>query len=489
MASTQLDLDVLIVGAGISGINAAYRLQTDGPANSRYAIFEARHDLGGTWDFFRYPGIRSDSDIYTFGFSWKPWHKPETVAQGADIKSYMTEAVRETGIDTHIRYHHRVVAADWHSKDQCWEVRYEVGDGAAAAATTQTLRTRFILLGTGYYDYDTPMKAAIPGIDNFAGKVIHPQFWPEDYDYTDKHMVVIGSGATAITVVPAVSARVQHVTMLQRSPTYIMPIPKQSLAARFLFALLPRFLAHRLNRSLWIAQSYVMIYFCRLFPNVARALIRSVNRRLLPKSVSIDPHFSPAYKPWQQRLCASMDGDIFAAIRCGKASIVTDHIETVTATSIKLKSGAELHPDVIVTATGLGLRFAGGMQISIDGAPFDVTQKFIYRASMLQDLPNLVYVVGYENASWTLGADCAAKVLVRVVNELKAGGNTSATPRLANPDAMQVRPLLNLGSTYLQKANTVFPKGGTGAWAPRSTYLADLYKATYGDLKSEMEIV
>ncbi|KAF1736256.1 FAD-containing monooxygenase EthA [Beauveria bassiana] len=484
MASTELDLDVLIVGAGISGINAAYRLQTDGPkGGSRYAILEARHSLGGTWDFFRYPGIRSDSDIYTFGFSWKPWHKPETVAQGADIKSYMTEAVQETGIDRHIRYRHRVVAANWTSRDQCWEVSVDA-DGAP-----QTLRTRYMLLGTGYYDYDTPMKAMIPGIDNFAGKVIHPQFWPQDYDYSDKHMVVIGSGATAITVVPAVAEKVKHVTMLQRSPTYIMPIPKQSLAAKWLFALLPQFLAHSLNRSLWIVQSYIMIYFCRLFPNVARALIRTVNRRLLPKSVSIDPHFSPKYLPWQQRLCASMDGDIFAAIRSGKASVVTDHIDTVTADAIKLKSGASLHPDVIVTATGLGLRFAGGIAISVDGEPFDITSKFIYRASMLQDLPNLVYVVGYENASWTLGADCAAKVLVRLVNELKASGKTSATPRLANPEKMEVKPLLNLGSTYLKNANKVFPKGGTGAWAPRSTYLADLYKATYGDLNSEMEIV
>ncbi|KAJ4163592.1 hypothetical protein LMH87_005312 [Akanthomyces muscarius] len=483
MASTELDLDVLIVGAGISGINAAYRLQTEGPKGSRYAIFEARHSLGGTWDFFRYPGIRSDSDIYTFGFSWKPWHKPETVAQGADIKKYMTEAVQETGIDKHMRYHHRVVSADWSSQDQCWDVSYEA-DGEA-----KTLRTRFILLGTGYYDYDTPMKALIPGIDNFAGKVIHPQFWPEDYDYSDKHMVVIGSGATAVTVVPAVSEKVQHVTMLQRSPTYIMPIPKQSPAAKWLFRLLPRFIAHRLNRTLWIVQSYIMIFFCRLFPNVARALIRAVNRRLLPKSISIDPHFSPAYKPWQQRLCASMDGDIFAALRSGKASIVTDHIETVTKDTIKLKSGAELHPDVIVTATGLGLRFAGGMKISLDGKPFDITQKFIYRAAMLQDLPNLVYVVGYENASWTLGADCAAKVLVRLVSELKAAGKTSGTPRLENPEKMEVRPLLNLGSTYLKNANSVFPKGGTGAWAPRTTYLQDLYKATYGNLASEMEIV
>ncbi|KAJ6782104.1 hypothetical protein PWT90_08393 [Aphanocladium album] len=484
MASTQLDFDVLIIGAGISGINAAYRLQTEGPKGSRYAIFEARDNLGGTWDFFRYPGIRSDSDIFTFGFAWKPWQKPETVARGEDIRSYMKEAVEETGIDKHIRYRTRVESANWLSGDQCWEVVVQTADGAS-----QTFRTRFMVFGTGYYDYDTPMKAKIPGIDNFEGKVIHPQFWPEDYDYTGKHMVVVGSGATAITVVPAVSDRVQHVTMLQRSPTYIMPIPKQSLSAKYLFYLLPRSLAHTLNRAIYIAQSYVMIFFCRWFPSLARSLIRRVNRGLLPKSVPVDPHFTPAYKPWEQRLCATMDGDIFAAIRKGKASVVTDHIETITKDTIKLKSGAELHPDVIVTATGLGLRFAGNIKLSVDGERYDATQKFIYRASMIQDLPNTLFIVGYENASWTLGADCAAKVLVRLTNEFATSGKTSFTPRLANPEKMQVRPLLNLGSTYLKNANQVFPKGGTGAWAPRSTYLQDYYTASYGDLKTNLEVV
>lgn len=483
MAATQLDFDVLIVGAGISGINSAYRLQTEGPKGTRYAIFDARDNLGGTWDFFRYPGIRSDSDIFTFGFSWKPWNKPETIAFGADIRSYMKEAVQETGIDKHMRMRHRVQTANWLPQEQCWEV------GVDADGAPQTYRARFLVFGTGYYDYDTPMKAKIPGIENFQGKVIHPQFWPEDYDYSNKHMVVIGSGATAVTIVPAVSESVKHVTMLQRSPTYIMPIPRQSFSAKYLGWLMPRFLAYRLNRALYITQSYIMIFFCRWFPSVARSLIRSVNRRLLPKSVPVDPHFTPLYKPWEQRLCASMDGDIFAAMRSGKASVVTDHIETVTNDTIKLKSGAELHPDVIVTATGLGLRFAGNIQLSIDGKRYDATEKFVYRAGMLQDLPNTVFVVGYDNASWTLGADCAAKLLVRLVNELKASGNLSATPRLANADKMEILPILNLTSTYLKNASSVFPRAGKGAWAPRSTYLQDLYKASYADLKSEMEIV
>lgn len=483
MASTKLDFDVLVVGAGISGINAAYRLQTEAPKGTTYAVFEARDTLGGTWDFFKYPGIRSDSDIFTFGFSWKPWVKGETIAQGADIKAYMDEAAHETGIDRHIRYRHRVNAANWSPQTQCWELTVD------ADGKQQTFRSRFMLLGTGYYNYDTPLQSKIPGIDNFAGKVIHPQFWPEDYDYTDKHMVVIGSGATAVTIVPAVSEKVQHVTMLQRSPTYIMPLPRHSKLTGLLFAVLPRFLAHRLNRAIWIFQSYVMIFFCRAFPVIARALIRRVNRALLPKSVPVDPHFTPRYNPWQQRLCASMDGDIFAAMRKGKASVVTDHIETITKDTIKLKSGAELHPDVIVTATGLGLRFAGGMAITVDGKPFDITQKFIWRACMLQDLPNVIYVVGYENASWTLGADCAALVLTRLLNELKKNGKTSATPRLENPAEMKERPLLNLESSYLKNANLTFPKGGTGVWSPRSTYLQDLYRAKYGDLSTGLEVV
>lgn len=484
MDASQLDFDVLVVGAGISGINAAYRVQTAGPKGTRYAVFEGRGSLGGTWDFFRYPGIRSDSDIFTFGFSWKPWNKAETVAQGADIKAYMEEATREAGIDKHIRYHHKVTAANWSSQDQCWEVTVDVGGDEV-----HHYRTRFMLLGTGYYNYDTPLESKIPGLKNFGGKVIHPQFWPEDYDYTDKHMVVIGSGATAITVVPAVSEKVQHVTMLQRSPTYIMPLPRYSKVTGLLQAILPRFIANRISRAIWIFQSYVMILFCRAFPTIARFLIRKVNKALLPKTVPVDPHFTPSYNPWEQRLCASMDGDIFAAIRKGKASVVTDHIENITKDTIKLKSGAELHPDVIVTATGLGLRFAGGMNVTVDSKPFDITQKFIWRCSMLQDLPNIVYVVGYENASWTLGADCAAQVLVRLLNELKNNNKTSITPRLENPEKMTVKPLLSLGSSYLKNANTVFPKGGTGIWRPRATYLEDLYSAKYGDLTQGAEFV
>ncbi|KJZ73101.1 hypothetical protein HIM_07485 [Hirsutella minnesotensis 3608] len=490
-------LDVIIIGAGISGINAAYRIHSQpAPNKTTYAILEARHCIGGTWDLFRYPGIRSDSDMFTFGLEWSPWPRPETLAAGADIRHYLQQSADSAGISQHIRYNHRVVAANWVAADGCWELTVRVAkDGEVGEDTV--LRSRFLLLGTGYYDYEQPLEAHIPGLADFKGKVIHPQFWPEDYDYTGKDVVVIGSGATAVTIAPSMAPRARHVTMLQRSPTYIYPVPRFGafaallgilLPAALLGILLPAALARQLNRLLWILRGYLMVFFCRTFPGVAKSAIRRKNLTLLPPDVAWDPHFKPRYNPWEQRLCASQDGDFFAAMRSGKVSVATDTIAAVTATEIKLASGAVLHPDVIITATGLKLKFGGGIRFTKDGVPFDVSQKFVWKSTMIQDLPNLFLFVGYENASWTLGADCAAHLLVRLMAELRSKSATVAVPHVEDPAAMEARPLLSLSSTYIRRNAGSLPKAGTGVWRPRSHYLADMYAARWGDIKTGLLI-
>lgn len=474
--------DIVIVGAGVSGINAAYRVQNQAPAGTSFAVFEGRDRVGGTWDLFRYPGIRSDSDIFTFGFQWNPWPKKGTLATGPEIREYMSQSIQQTGIDKHIRFGHKIVSANWIPRDKCWELSVIVGDDEKPTL----YRAGFLFLGTGYYDYHEPMKTAIPGIENFKGKVIHPQFWPEDYDYTDKSVVVIGSGATAVTIVPAVSEKVKHVTMLQRSPGYIFPLPQYNKITLALLLLLPNALAHWLNRAMWVVQTYLMILFCRNFPFAARRIIRRVNKRFLPKGYSVDPNFTPRYNPWEQRLCAAQDGDFFAAVRSGKASVLTDTIQHVTEKEIKLTSGTILHPDIIVTATGLKVIFAGGIQVSVDGEPIKLTDKFIWRSCMIQDVPNLMFAVGFENASWTLGADCAAHLMTRLLCKMKDKKAKVATPHLERPDEMEVKPVFTLQSTYLKNVASTVPKAGTGVWRPRANYMADLYVAKYGDITTDL---
>ncbi|KAL2177419.1 uncharacterized protein P884DRAFT_243488 [Thermothelomyces heterothallicus CBS 202.75] len=481
-----LFFDVLIVGAGISGINAAYRIQTEGPADTTYAILEGRDSLGGTWDLFRYPGIRSDSDIYTFGFPWSPWRHKTALASGDQIKAYLAQSARSQGIDQHILYRHRVVSADWSSAGKRWDVRVVV-DGREDQPPA-VFRARFLLLGTGYYDYEKPLEAAIPGIETFAGKVIHPQFWPEDYDYTDKEVVIIGSGATAVTVLPAMAERARRVTMLQRSPGYVFSLPSRGLLTALLFAVLPAAAAHYLCRLLWLVRSHLTTAFCRAWPALAKRVIKRATLRQLPPTVPWDPHFRPRYNPWEQRFCACVDGDFFAALRSGKADVVTDTIRTVTPRSIELGSGRALHPDVIVTATGLRLRFGGGIDLRLDGEPFRWRDKFAWRSAMLQDVPNLLFLTGYETASWTLGADVSARLFVRILRRLRDRRAAAAVPRPARPD-MPERPMMTLTSTYLRTARDVLPKGGTGVWAPKTNYFADMARARWGDLSKELEFI
>lgn len=477
--------DVIIIGAGISGINAAYRLQTEGPANLTYAILESRDSIGGTWDLFKYPGIRSDSDIFTFGFSWSPWKHKESLAPGDKIKDYMIESARSTGIDHHICYNHSVKEANWSSEDKKWNLQVFRNGGEKPV----TFQARFMLLGTGYYDYQTPLQTVIPGLENFQGKVIHPQFWPEDYDYTNKEVVIIGSGATAITIVPSMADKAKRVTMLQRSPGYIFPVPSTSFLTRLLFTILPASLALFINRLLWLVRTYVTNAFCKSCPGLAKRIIKNVTVKQLPPDVSWDPHFKPRYNPWEQRLCACLNGDFFSALRSGKADVVTDKIKTVTEKTIELESGATLHPDLIVTATGLKLRFGGGIKFSVDGNAINVADKYAWKSAMLQDVPNLVFVFGYENASWTLGADVSARLFVRVLQKMEEKKAVAVVPKLTSAESMPVKQVMSLSSTYLKNLSSVFPKGGTGPWSPKSHYFSDMAGARWGDIATDLEYI
>ncbi|KAM5369010.1 hypothetical protein ACJZ2D_009213 [Fusarium nematophilum] len=476
--------DIIIIGAGISGINAAYRIQSEGPPDLTYAILEGREAIGGTWDLFQYPGIRSDSDIFTFGFPWSPWRHNETLADGDKIKDYMVESARSAGIDHHICYQHSVVAANWSADKKRWELQVT----RPGLDQPITIESRFVLLGTGYYDYETPLQTEIPGIDKFEGKVIHPQFWPKEYDYTNKKVVIIGSGATAVTILPSMADRARRVTMLQRSPGYIFPLPSTSSFTTLLFTILPAGLAHFLNRLLWLFRSYFTTLLCKSYPGLAKRIIKYVTIKQLPPDVSWDPHFKPRYNPWEQRFCACMNGDFFAALRSGKADVVTGKIKTVTEKGIVLESGATLSPDVIVTATGLKLRFGGGIKFAVDGQPFNIADKYAWRAAMLQDVPNMLFMTGYENASWTLGADVSARLFVRILLMMRERNATVAVPRVSTSKDMPVKPMMSLTSTYLKNAGAVFPKGGTGLWSPKSNYFVDIAGAKWGNISTDLEV-
>ncbi|KAK3313344.1 hypothetical protein B0H66DRAFT_565920 [Apodospora peruviana] len=476
--------DALIIGAGISGINAAYRIQTDGPAEMTYAILEGRDSLGGTWDLFRYPGIRSDSDMFTFGFPWNPWTRKEMLASGPLIKNYMAESAQSQGIDHHILYRHRVISANWSSVRQNWEFEVSVPDKEEPV----TFRSRFVLLGTGYYDYEEPLKTLIPGIENFKGKIIHPQFWPKDYDYTDKEVVVIGSGATAVTIVPSMADRARRVTMLQRSPSYVFSLWSNGLLTSLLFAILPKAVANYLHRVIWLWRSFLTTFLCRKFPALAKAVVKHLTIKQLPPDIKWDPNFKPRYNPWEQRFCACADGDFFAALRSGKADVVTGQIRTVTETTIELEDGQTLTPDVIVTATGLKLRFGGGIQFAVDGKPFKWSDKFAWRAAMLQDVPNLLFLTGYETTSWTLGADISSKLFVRILREMDKKGASVVVPRVKGK-GMEERPMMSLSSTYLKNVREVLPRAGEGVWSPKANYFVDLARAKWGSLSTGLEFL
>ncbi|PKY00166.1 FAD/NAD(P)-binding domain-containing protein [Aspergillus campestris IBT 28561] len=477
------DYDVVIVGAGISGINAAYRLQSQFP-NLRYAILEARTSLGGTWDLFRYPGIRSDSDLFTFGFEWYPWDQDCAIADGHAIAAYVRNAARHHGIDQKIQYEQRMLGADWSTEDRTWTLSVD------HQGQVRSVSARMVIFGTGYYDYNTPLQTEIPGLNNFEGQVIHPQFWPQDLDYTGKKMVVIGSGATAITLLPKLAEKASHVTMLQRSPTYILSLPNNQRT--WLSYILPTALYRKMQRISWMMTSRWFFLFCQSFPSVARFILRLQVWRQLPKGVPFEPHFRPRYNPWDQRLCVSPDGDFFKSLHEGRASIATDTIREVTKTGISISSGQHLEADMIVTATGLRLQVAGGASLTVDGEPLHIADKFLWHGLMLQDLPNAIFVLGYANASWTLGADATALFACRLLRELERRGAQAAVPRLTPKQAAQLKPqpLLTINSTYVLTAADSLPKAGdSGPWKPRNNYLEDVKFARNGNVDEAMEFV
>jgi cation diffusion facilitator CzcD-associated flavoprotein CzcO len=465
--------DVIIVGAGLSGIGAAYHVQSLCSGKS-YAILEGRGAIGGTWDLFRYPGIRSDSDMYTLGYSFKPWVAAKAIADGPDILSYVRETATENGIDQHIRFNHKVVDAAWSSVDALWTVQAEQ-DGAPVRFTC-----RFLFTCCGYYDYEQGYLPDFPGQADFGGQIVHPQFWPENLDYAGKQVVVIGSGATAVTLVPAMAAKAGHVTMLQRSPTYIVSRPAEDKLANWLRAKLPGKLAYAITRWRNVLLTMYFYQLARKRPAQVKAGILKLVRAELGPDYDVATHFTPSYNPWDQRLCLVPDADLFASIKAGTASIVTDKIEGFTSTGIKLASGAELAADIIVTATGLRLKFIGGLRVSVDGEDVDFPSRFTYKGMMYSGVPNLATAFGYTNASWTLKADLTSEYVCRLINYMDKRGQDFCMPVLNEGDVLP-EPFLDFTSGYVQRSLHLMPKQGSKTpWRVHQNYALDMMALRFG---------
>jgi cation diffusion facilitator CzcD-associated flavoprotein CzcO len=471
--------DVLIIGAGISGIGAAYRIHEKNPGLS-YTVLERRERIGGTWDLFRYPGIRSDSDIFTLSFPYEPWRRPENVADGQDIRAYLTETARKHGIDEHIRFGTRVMSADWDSTTDTWTVETEQ-DG-----TPKTYRGRFLFFGTGYYNYDEPYAPEFPGIENFTGEVVHPQFWPESLDYAGKRVVVIGSGATAVSMIPSLTEKAGHVTMLQRSPTYMLSMPRVHPVVQAIRKVLPLKAANhavRLYNTFFTVMTYVV---ARKAPKFSRWLIRALAKKSLPEDYPVDTHFKPRYDPWDQRLCLILDNDLYTAVGDGRAEVVTDTIDHIDGSGIVLKSGRHVEADVIITATGLQLQALGGVTIGIDGAEVKPQDRFVYKEHMLEDIPNLAWCVGYINASWTLRADLTARAVAKLLAYMDSHGYTHAYPHLGD-QPMPEKPAWNINAGYVQRAAHVLPKSGTHRpWNVRHNYVLDAIDHRFDRIEESM---
>ncbi|BES69150.1 NAD(P)/FAD-dependent oxidoreductase [Marinobacter nanhaiticus D15-8W] len=466
--------DVLIVGAGLSGIGAAYHIQTY-CTDKTYAILEGRASIGGTWDIFRYPGIRSDSDMYTLGYSFRPWREDKSLADGPSILSYVKSTAADYGIDEKIRFNHWVTRYDWSSADATWTVTAKNQKTGRNACFT----CNFIINCSGYYRYDQGYMPNFPGVENFKGRLIHPQHWPEDLDYSGKRVVVIGSGATAVTLVPAMAQDAAQVTMLQRSPTWIVSLPDVDLIARTLNRVLPTKAAYQLTRWKNVGLQTLFFQACRRYPKLMRKLLRQHLRSQLGRDFDIDTHFNPSYDPWDQRLCLVPNGDLFRALRKGSANVVTDHIDTFTEKGIRLKSGEELEADIVVSATGLNLVALGDAEVTVDKQKIALGDTMSYKGMMLSNVPNLALVVGYTNASWTLKADLTSEYVCRILNYMDRQGYEACTPVV--DDDVKVEPFIDLDSGYVLRALDRLPKqGDRKPWKLYQNYLLDLVNLRYG---------
>jgi monooxygenase len=467
--------DVLIVGAGLSGVGAGYHLTKKCPSK-RYVILEGREAMGGTWDLFRYPGIRSDSDMFTLGYAFKPWTEAKAIADGRSIRNYVNETAHEYGIDRHIRYKHKVKRASWSSEQALWTIEAEA-DGAVKRFTAN-----LVLSCAGYYNYDDGYTPAFKGTERFKGQILHPQHWPEDLDYSGKRVVVIGSGATAVTLVPAMTDKAAHVTMLQRSPTYMISMPAEDKLANDMRRVLPQQLAYDLTRLRKVLFQQFFFRLARARPAKTKERLLALVREQLGPDYDLETHFTPRYNPWEQRLCLVPDNDMFAAVRGGKASVVTDTIETFTEKGLKLTSGKEIDADIIVSATGLALQMFGGAEINVDGAKVDTARHYVYRGAMLSDVPNFVFVFGYTNASWTLKADLVSEYACRLINHMDKRGLSQCTPHLTGEH--EDRPFADFSSGYFQRATHLLPKQTDRApWKLFQSYGHDMMNLRFGAIE------
>ena len=479
MGKLNNHFDVVIMGAGLSGIGAACHLKRHCPSKT-FAILEARTSMGGTWDLFRYPGIRSDSDMYTLGYNFKPWTNPKSIADGPDILNYIKETASEYHIESSIQYETKVKEAHWDSSSNTWTIKCEHAKTKKEISYT----CNYLHSCLGYYKYENGFTPEFKGKEKYKGTIIHPQLWPEDLDYTDKNVLVIGSGATAVTLVPAMTDKAKHVTMLQRSPTYVVSVPNKSLFPKKLNELLPDNIMYNINRTAHVGITILQYSLSRNQPNMMKNFFINNAKKQLPSDYDIQTHFTPKYQPWDERLCAVPNGDLFKAIKNGKASVVTDQIDTFTKDGVLLKSGKELKADIIITATGLEVQMLGGIKAFIDGEAYNPTSAIIYKGMMIKDVPNFVFVFGYTNASWTLRADLVSTYFCRLINETEKNGKKTFVAKSAKK--IEPKPMFDFQPGYIKRAMEagILPsQGAKEPWMLKQNYLLDLVEMNFGKLK------
>src|SRR5271157_4968316 len=468
--------DVVIVGAGLSGIGAAYHLQKECPGKS-YVILEGRQASGGTWDLFRYPGVRSDSDMYTLGYRFRPWREAKAIADGPSILRYIRETAQENGIDRKIRYGHQAKIASWSSEECKWTV-----EAAGPEGKVVRLTCNFLYMCSGYYDYAAGHMPGWPGMEKFRGEIVHPQKWPQNLDYAGKRIVVIGSGATSVTLVPAMAEKAAHVVMLQRSPSYVLALPSKDMVAEWLRGKVPARLAYMIVRWKNVLVAMYLYQQSRSKPEKIKKWLLGMAQKALGPGYDVAKHFTPKYNPWDQRLCFIPDDDLFRAIKSGKASVVTDEIETFTEKGLRLRSGEELEADIIVTATGLKVQLMGGMEVCVDGARVNLSRAMSYKGMMYSDVPNLASSFGYTNASWTLKSDLTAEYVCRLLKHMDAGRFDYCTPRKRDASIAE-EPAIDFSSGYIQRAMDVLPKQGSKRpWRLHQNYALDLLEFRFANV-------